>query len=124
MNENEFENGYSPVPVQAEPPVPTAARVLGYVTLGLGISSLCTLFAGLPFAVAGLITGGISRSKNYGHLTKQARIGRILSIIGIPVSVLWFIGYVVLLVFIMEGSATPLPINGTKDFYFFLRTLF
>lgn len=124
MNENEFENSYSPVPVQAEPPVPTSARVLGYVTLGLGIASLCSFFAGLPFAIAGLITGGISRSKNYGRLTKQTRIGRILSIIGIPVSVLCLICYVVLLVLMLENGASTLPMNNAKDFTFFLRTLF
>lgn len=124
MNENEFENLYSPVPVQTQPPVPTPARVLGYITLGLGIASLCSFFAGLPFAIAGLITGSISCNKNYGRLTKPARIGRTLSIIGIPVSVLWLIGYVVLLVLIYVYDVTTLPMNTARDFYFFLRTFF
>ncbi len=116
---NEFENGYVPAPVQAEPPVPTSARVLGYISMGCGIASLCTLFAGIAFAIAGLITGGISRSKNYGRSTKQARIGKILSIIGIPVSILCCVLYALILVQAFKEVG-----SYTKDFYFFLRTLF
>lgn len=118
---NEFENSHPSAPVQAEPPVPTSARVLGYISMGCGIASLCTFFVGLAFAIAGLITGGISCSKNYGRQTKQARVGKILSIIGIPVSVACFVLYIVLLLSIMDG------IDGgsmTRDFYFFLHTLF
>ena len=117
---NEFENSYTPAPVQAEPPVPTSARVLGYISMGCGIASLCTFFVGIAFAIAGLITGGISRSKNYGRATKQARLGKILSIIGIPVSILCFVIYVVALIQLIDG------VNGglAQDFYFFVSTLF
>ena len=117
---NEFENSYTPAPVPAEPPVPTSARVLGYISMGCGIASLCTFFVGIAFASAGLITGSISRRKNYGRATKQARLGKILSIIGIPVSILCIVLYVVVLVELIDG------INGglARDFYFFVSTLF
>ena len=115
MNEfNEFDNRYTNIPVNASPIVPTSARVLGYVTLGLGIASLCSFFVGLPFAIAGLITAGIGRGKNYGRDTKPTHIGRILSIIGIPVSILCLILYIVLLVYY---------IDGTRSFYAFVNML-
>lgn len=113
---NEFENSYTPAPVQAEPPVPTSARVLGYISMGCGIASLCTFFVG----IAGLITGSISRRKNYGRATKQARLGKILSIIGIPVSILCIVLYVVVLVELIDGINSGLA----RDFYFFVGTLF
>ena len=112
MNEfNEFDNPYSNVPT-AEPVTPISARVLGYVTLGLGIVSVSSLFAGMPFAVAGLITAGIGRGKNSGRDTKPTRIGRILSIIGIPLSTLCLILYILFLVNI---------INYTDAFYAFVN---
>lgn len=118
MNEfNEIDNQYSNVPVNAAPVTPTSSRVLGYVTLGLGITSLCSFFAGLPFAIAGLITAGIGRKKNYGRETKPMHIGKILSIIGIPVSILSLILYIVLLANFASGP------HYTSDFSFFLHTL-
>ena len=115
---NEFENNNSPVPVQAEPVVPTPARVLGYICMACGSASLCTLFLGIAFSLAGLITGGISRSKNYGRLTKQARIGKILSIIGIPVSILFLVLYILLFVYIVQDAS-----GYVNDYYFFTRLL-
>ena len=87
--------------------------------MACGIASLCTLFVGIAFSIAGLITGGISRSKNYGRLTKQARIGKILSIIGIPVSILFLVLYILLFVYIVQDAS-----GYVNDYYFFTRLLF
>lgn len=55
-----------------------------------------------------------------GRATKQARLGKILSIIGIPVSILCIVLYVVVLVELIDGINSGLA----RDFYFFVGTLF
>ena len=69
-------------------------KVFGIIGLICGIVLLVSCYAGLPFAIAAIVMGCLDSSKNV-EATGMGRTGRILGIIGIPVSIIGTILYVI-----------------------------
>ena len=88
------------IPAAPEPqrPVPGTAKAFSIVAFVCGICSLVTLFVGIQFGIAGLVFASLSR-RRAGFDLPRNRKGRIMSIIGLIVSVLWLILYIILFVY-------------------------
>lgn len=90
-----FDDSYQQQPEEPEQP---QKKVFGIIGLICGIVSLVSCYAGLPFAIAAIVMGSLDSSKNV-EATGMGRTGRILGIIGIPVSIIGTILYIVLIAF-------------------------
>ena len=92
------------IPAAPEPqrPVPGTAKAFSIVAFVCGICSLVTLFVGIQFGIAGLVFASLSR-RRAGFDLPRNRKGRIMSIIGLIVSVLWLILYIILFVYVVNG---------------------
>lgn len=92
------------IPAAPEPqrPVPGTAKAFSIVAFVCGICSLVTLFVGIQFGIAGLVFASLSR-RRAGFDLPRNRKGRIMSIIGLIVSVLWLILYIILFVYAVNG---------------------
>ena len=92
------------IPAAPEPqhPVPGTAKAFSIVAFVCGICSLVTLFVGIQFGIAGLVFASLSR-RRAGFDLPRNRKGRIMSIIGLIVSVLWLILYIILFVSSVNG---------------------
>ena len=88
-----------PVPVAAATPVvPGAAKVFSIISFICGILSLCTLYNGLSFAIVGMIFGNLALSKAPQHLIPKANKGRIMSKVGLFVSIGWIVLYAIIFI--------------------------
>ena len=98
------------IPAAPEPqhPVPGTATAF----------SLVTLFVGIQFGIAGLVFASLSR-RRAGFDLPRNRKGRIMSIIGLIVSVLWLILYIILFVYAVNGIVDGTIPTPTEGFYFF-----
>ena len=108
------------IPAAPEPqrPVPGTAKAFSIVAFVCGICSLVTLFAGIQFGIAGLVFASLSR-RRAGFDLPRNRKGRIMSIIGLIVSVLWLILYIILFVYVVNGIVDGTIPTPTEGFYFF-----
>ena len=99
------------IPAAPEPqrPVPGTAKAFSIVAFVCGICSLVTLFVGIQFGIAGLAGFDLPRNRK----------GRIMSIIGLIVSVLWLILYIILFVYAVNGIVDGTIPTPTEGFYFF-----
>ena len=98
----EYQQGsvYNPEPVDA----PTgAAKAFGIVSFVCGIISMVACCYGVFAGIPGLIFAIISKSKFKGKNT-MAQLGLIFSIIGLSLSVIWFI--VAIVTGIVNGSSS------------------
>ena len=98
----EYQQGsvYNPEPVDA----PTgAAKAFGIVSFVCGIISMVACCYGVFAGIPGLIFAIISKSKYKGKNT-MAQLGLIFSIIGLSLSVIWFI--VAIVTGIVNGSSS------------------
>lgn len=102
MNEFDFEP-QTPGP-RAPSPVSGTGKAFSIVSFVCGIVSLCSLFAGIPFAITGLVFAAQSK-KRCGCDLPRNRKGRIMSIIGLVLSILWLIAYIALLVWLFSSDA-------------------
>ena len=99
-------------------PVPGTAKAFSIVAFVCGICSLVTLFVGIQFGIAGLVFASLSR-RRAGFDLPRNRKGRIMSIIGLIVSVLWLILYIILFVYAVNGIVDGTIPTPTEGFYFF-----
>ncbi len=125
LNEQPQQTTYTQQPVYPQPvytpsvttELPTVAKILSIVSMACGIASCCTFFVGFLFSIAALITSGISKSKTpAGVVNTKAKVGLITGIIGIVLSVIWFILYVSLLVEVID-SYEPYYSYGYYDYF-------
>ena len=72
-----------------------AATIFSIIAFVCGILSLCTLWYGLDFAIAGLIFAMLSKKRTGGIPLSKAKQGKTMSIIGLIVSSIWMIAYLV-----------------------------
>ena len=82
----------------AAPPVttlPTPAKIMGIISMICGILSLCSCYVGFIYSIPALILSNIANNKSAGVDNPKARLGKTLGIIGIPVSVVCLIGYII-----------------------------
>ena len=70
------------------------------------------------FGIAGLVFASLSR-RRAGFDLPRNRKGRIMSIIGLIVSVLWLILYIILFVYAVNGVVDGTIPTPTEGFYFF-----
>ena len=75
-------------------------------------------FVGIQFGIAGLVFASLSR-RRAGFDLPRNRKGRIMSIIGLIVSVLWLILYIILFVYAVNGIVDGTIPTPTEGFYFF-----
>lgn len=99
MTEFESNTSLEPIPAEEsvllyEPAPPRIAVIFSFIALGCGIASLCTLWYGLEFAIAGLVFAMLSKKRTGGKPLLNAKRGKTLSIIGIVISSIWTILYV------------------------------
>ena len=108
------------IPASPEPqrPVPGTAKAFSIVAFVCGICSLVTLFVGIQFGIAGLVFASLSR-RRAGFDLPRNRKGRIMSIIGLIVSVLWLILYIILFVYAVNGIVDGTIPTPTEGFYLF-----
>ena len=108
------------IPAAPEPqrPVPGTAKAFSIVAFVCGICSLVTLFVGIQFGIAGLVFASLSR-RRAGFDLPRNRKGRIMSVIGLIVSVLWLIFYIILFVYAVNGIVDGTIPTPTEGFYFF-----
>ena len=94
------------IPAAPEPqrPVPGTAKAFSIV--------------GIQFGIAGLVFASLSR-RRAGFDLPRNRKGRIMSIIGLIVSVLWLILYIILFVYAVNGIVDGTIPTPTEGFYFF-----
>ena len=107
------------IPAAPEPqrPVPGTAKAFSIVAFVCGICSLVTLFVGIQFGIAGLVFASLSR-RRAGFDLPRNRKGRIMSIIGLIVSVLWLILYIILFVYAVNGIVDGTIPTPTEASYF------
>ena len=81
-------------PVPSEPLPSGTAVIFSIIAFACGILSLCTLWIGLDFAIAGLIFAMLSKRRTGGRPLPKAKRGKILSIIGLVISSIWTLVYI------------------------------
>ena len=79
-----------------QPPVLTgAAKILGIISMVCGLVSLVSCYAGIAPAIAAIILSNLAHKKAPGAYNKKADVGKTTGIIGIFVSALCIVGYLI-----------------------------
>lgn len=91
----------TPANAVAQQPQGSPTKVLVFGIIGLACSGLGIL--GLIFSIIGLVQGNRYRAQ-YGAISKQANIGRNLSIAGLIISILCIVLFVALIILIIANA--------------------
>lgn len=94
-----------PAATAAEPgALPISAKIMSIISMVCGILSCTSCYVGFLYSIPALILASIANKKAPGVPNKMTKVGKTTGIIGIGVSVLCLIAYVVMMAFTIGSS--------------------